>query len=157
VTEVEFHTGVVDPVGFACRLLRKATRRGARVRVMAPDDTLDALDRALWIFDERDFIPHVRVPGASAETAARTPIWLVPSLEATAGDAPAPTVLLNLGADAPQALSGLHRLIEIVSGDVDEAARGRLRWRAYKARGLDITHHTAPAADAGSLESPAHG
>jgi len=148
VTEVEFHTGVVDPLGFACRLLRKAVRRGVRVRVIAPEVTLGALDRALWVFDERDFVPHVRVPGATAATAARTPIWLAPTLEAAAGDAPAPCVMLNLGADAPQELSGLDRLIEIVSADVDEAARGRTRWREYKARGLGITHHTSP---------PAHG
>lgn len=148
MTEVEFHTGVADAVDFACRLLRKAVRRGVRVRVMAPADTLGALDRALWTFDERDFVPHVRVPGATAATAARTPIWLVPTLQAAAGDAPAPAVLLNLGADAPDELAGLDRLIEIVSADVDEAARGRSRWRAYKARGLGITHHPAPPAPA---------
>lgn len=148
MTEVEFHTGVVDPVGFACRLLRKAVRRGVRVRVVAPADTLGALDSALWTFDERDFVPHVRLPGVAAQTAARTPIWLVPTLHARAGEAPAPTVLLNLGAEAPDELSGLDRLIEIVSADPDNAARGRARWRAYKARGLAVTHHTA---------APAHG
>ena len=157
MTEVEFHTGVADPLGFACRLLRKAVRRGVRVRVIAPADTLGALDRALWTFDERDFVPHVRVPGASAATAARTPIWLTPSVQAAAGDAPAPAVLLNLGADAPQELTGLDRLIEIVSADVDEAARGRSRWREYKQRGLGITHHTAVPAAADLPESPAHG
>lgn len=146
MTEVEFHTGVADPLEFACRLLRKAVRRGVHVRVMAPADTLGALDRALWTFDEHDFVPHVRVPGASAATAARTPVWLVPSVQAGAGGAPAPAVLLNLGAEAPEDLAGLDRLIEIVAADVDEAARGRSRWRAYKARGLDITHHVAPAA-----------
>jgi DNA polymerase-3 subunit chi len=148
VTDVEFHTGVADPLEFACRLLRKAVRRGVRVRVMAPADTLGALDRALWTFDEGDFVPHVRVPGASAAAAARTPIWLVPSVHAAVGDATAPTVLLNLGADAPEELTGLDRLIEIVSAEVDEAARGRSRWRAYKVRGLGITHHTAPPASA---------
>lgn len=147
MTEVEFHTGVADPVGFACRLLRKAVRRGVRVRVIAPSDTLGALDRTLWTFDEREFLPHVRVPGASAATAARTPIWLVPHLQAAAGDAQPPALVLNLGADAPEELSGLDRLIEVVSADPDEAARGRARWREYKARGLGITHHSAPAAN----------
>ena len=163
MTEVEFHTGVADPLGFACRLLRKAVRRGVRVRVIAPNDTLAALDLALWTFDEHDFIPHVRVPGASEATAARTPIWLASTVQAPAGDAPTPAVLLNLGADAPDELSGLDRLIEIVSADVDEAARGRARWRAYKMRGLGITHHTVPlappalAASAASAAFPTHG
>lgn len=145
MTEVEFHTGVVDPVGFACRLLRKAVRRGVRVRVIAPTGTLGALDRALWTFDDREFLPHVHVPGASAATAARTPIWLVPDVQAATGDAPLPALVLNLGADAPEDLSGLDRLIEVVSADPDEAARGRSRWREYKARGLGITHHSAPS------------
>jgi DNA polymerase-3 subunit chi len=137
MTEVEFHTGVADPVAFACRLLRKACRGGVRVQVTAPPETLTALDRALWTFDERDFVPHVRQPGASAAVAARTPIWLATQ----AGLPGAPGVLVNLGADVPQDLGPVARLIEIVSGDADEADRGRGRWRAYKARGLQIVHH----------------
>ena len=146
MTEVEFHTGVADPLGFACRLLRKAVRRGARVRVIAPADTLGALDRALWTFDERDFVAHVRLPGATPDTAARAPIWLVPSLRQSAGDAPVPALVVNLGAEAPDELTGLDRLIEIVSDDPDDAARGRSRWRTYKARGLNIKHHNASTA-----------
>ena len=76
LTEVEFHTGVADRVGFACRLLRKASRQGARVLVTAPDEVLAELDRALWVFEERDFLPHVRMPGAKPAVAARTPVWL---------------------------------------------------------------------------------
>jgi hydroxyethylthiazole kinase-like sugar kinase family protein len=59
----------------------------------------------------------------------------------------ADALVLNLGADAPEELSGLDRLIEVVSADPDEAAGGRSRWRAYKARGLGITHHSAPSAN----------
>jgi DNA polymerase-3 subunit chi len=137
MTEVEFHTGVADPLVYACRLLRKACRAGVRVLVTAPPATLAALDRALWTFDEREFVPHVRQPGAGASLAARTPIWL-----AQRGGLPdAPRVLVNLGADAPEDLASVDRLIEIVSGDADEADRGRSRWRAYKERGLAVVHH----------------
>lgn len=144
MTEVEFHTGVADRIGFACRLLRKASRRGVRVLVTAPAEDLAALDRALWVFEERDFIPHVRVPGAPAAVAARTPIWLSPQVP---GDAAAPRVLLNLGAEAPPDLSALERLIEVVGNEPDEVERGRSRWRAYKQAGLQIKHHTAAAGD----------
>jgi DNA polymerase-3 subunit chi len=137
MTEVEFHTGVADPTAFTCRLLRKACRAGVRVLVTAPPATLAALDRALWTFDERDFVPHVRQPGASAPVAARTPIWLAPH----AGLPGAPRVLVNLGAEAPEDLGAVERLIEVVASDADEADRGRSRWRAYKARGLQIVHH----------------
>ena len=142
MTEVEFHTGVAQPTMFACRLLRKAARRGVRVQVTAPADVLAVLDQQLWTFEERDFVPHVRCPGASAAVASRTLIWLTPSM--IAGDAP--RVLVNLGADAPADLQALDRLIEIVSSEPDEAAGARLRWRDYKAQGLAIRHH----ADAGA-------
>jgi DNA polymerase III subunit chi len=137
MTEVEFHTGVADPLGFACRLLRKAVRQGVRVQVTAPPETLAALDRALWVFEERDFVPHVRMPGASPAVARRTPIWLAASQ--VEGDGPA--VLVNVGAEPPPALPALARLIEIVGAEPDDAARGRERWRHYKVQGLAIRHH----------------
>ncbi len=139
LTEVEFHTGVGDSVAFACRLLRKAYRQGARVWVTAPPPLLAELDRALWVVDERDFVPHVRVPGASAAVAARTAIWLSPGLPAEETDAAAPRVVVNLGAVAPADPAALDRLIEVVAAD--DAEGGRARWRGYKAAGFNIKHH----------------
>ena len=140
MTEVEFHTGVVDRIEFACRLLRKAHRGGHRVLVTAPAELLVELDRRLWTFDERDFVPHVRVPGADAALRQRTPIWL--AAERTAGGVDdVPQIVVNLGAPAPAQPASLDRLIEVVSSDPDDAAAGRERWRAYKSSGLQITHH----------------
>lgn len=139
MTEVEFHTGVADPLDFACRLLRKAYRRGVRVLVIAPPQRLQALDRLLWTFDERDFVPHLRVPSPDADMAARTPIWL-----ATPPAPPgAPATVVNLGATQPLALQGVDRLIEVVGTEPDEVQDGRVRWRAYKAAGLTVVHHAA--------------
>jgi DNA polymerase III subunit chi len=140
--EVEFHTGVPDTVGFACRLLRKACRQQARVLVTAPAALLTELDRALWTFEERDFVPHIRVPGGAASVRARTPIWL--AAQAGAGGLPdAPRLLVNIGAAAPADLDLLDRLIEIVGNEADEVVAGRERWRAYKAAGLQVVHHQA--------------
>ena len=66
MTEVEFHTSVTDPVAFAGRLLRRAARQGVRVQVTAPPEVLSLLDRNLWTAEAQDFVPHVRMPGASA-------------------------------------------------------------------------------------------
>lgn len=143
MTEVEFHTGVADPVAFACRLLCKASRAGARALVTAPPERLAALDRELWTFDERDFVPHVRVPGTVPAVAARTPIWLAAAASGQAGE---PRLVVNLGAAAPVDPVALDRLIEIVAADPDDAESARARWRAYKAAGLDIRHHVAAAA-----------
>lgn len=138
-TEVEFHTGVDEPLGFACRLLRKAYRKGSRVLVTAPSATLTRLDRELWTFDERDFVPHARWPGGAAAPAlaSRTPIWLVD------GEPPAdcPPVLVNLGAPVVAEPERFARIIEIVSGDEDDLQAGRQRWRDYKRRGLPLKQH----------------
>ena len=143
VTEVEFHTGVADRVGFACRLLRKACRSGARVLVTAPPGVLAELDRSLWTFEEREFLPHVRVPGGAPAVCRRTPIWLATAapvvVDAAAG--PAPRLVVNLGAEAPADLQALDRLIEVLSAEADDVDRGRARWRAYKAAGMNIVHH----------------
>lgn len=136
VAVVEFHTGVADRLGYACRLLRKAYRQGVRVQVTAAPADLAALDQALWTLDERDFIPHVRWPVASTGMAARTPLWLA-THALTEG---APPVLVNLGAEVPPRPDTLERIIEIVGNETEDVLGGRARWRAYKAAGLNPKH-----------------
>jgi DNA polymerase III subunit chi len=151
--QVEFHTGVADPVGFACRLLRKAWHARARVLVTAPPDTLAALDAALWTFEAQSFVPHLRLPAPDAAAAgsadlsdladlvARTPIWLAET--PPAGERP--PVLVNLGAVPPAGADDFARVIEIVAPD-DEARRaGRQRWRHYEGWGVQPLHHRAAA------------
>ena len=137
MTAVDFHTGLADPLRFACRLLRKAVRQGARIQVSAPPDVLDTLDRLLWTFEDKEFLPHVRQPGVPAELAARTPIWLS---EHALGSG-APSVLVNLGAPAPADLRGLSRVIEIVGSSPEAAEQGRARWRDYVTAGCQPDHH----------------
>jgi len=145
LTEVEFHTGVADPVAFACRLLGKAYRTGSRVLVTAPAAQLTALDRALWLVDDPSFIPHARLP-APAALLSRSPLWLAQSrAQAADADGPPPVVLINLGADVPTPLEGLSRVIEVVGAEPAERDAGRARWRTYTALGLAIKHHNAAA------------
>lgn len=144
---VEFHTGVADDVGFACRLLRKAYQQGARVQVHAPGPTLARLDRDLWTFVEREFIPHLRLggPGPWPAAARLTPLWLLEGELPADLALPAPPVLVNLGAPAPSRLDGLARIIEVVARDADDEQRGRARWRTYRALGLEVVHHARSA------------
>lgn len=145
MTEVEFHTGLADPVRFACRLLRKAVRQGARATVTAPAPTMAALDRELWTFDERDFVPHVRWRGdCPPHLLARTPLWLVEDL--SEGLPPgASGLVVNVGAAMSPVPVETARLIELVGQDPADEAGARARWRAYKERGLRIVHHAAGA------------
>ncbi len=144
VAQVDFHSGVVAPVHYACRLLRKAWRQGVSVLVTAPSSTLAALDRELWTFEAHEFVPHLRVrPGQAADAALRrTPIWLCEGEP----PGPCPKVLVNLDADLPEVGEPFERIIEIVSSQGEERQRARARWRAYEAQGWTIRHHPQPSA-----------
>jgi DNA polymerase-3 subunit chi len=136
---VEFHHGVGDKLAYACRLLRKAYRSGARVVVTGQASQLKELDRQLWTFDEPDFLPHILV--GEAPVAPRlhdTPVWLTTQPASAPGH---PAVLVNLGDVLPDGLDHFQRLFEVVSLQPDDRQRGRQRWRAYEAMGWEVHPH----------------
>jgi DNA polymerase-3 subunit chi len=139
MTVVSFHFNVADRREYACRLLRKATRSGARVAVAGPVQALSDLDRSLWMFDPLDFVPHWRGK-SSTELPQRlrsTPIVLVDELD----DLGAYPVLLNLHADVPAMDAFPARVIEIVGRHENDRAAARERWRAYARAGVTIERH----------------
>jgi DNA polymerase-3 subunit chi len=143
MTEISFHFNVPDRTEYACRLLRKALRKGAQVVVTGTPPVLAELDRALWSFDPLEFVPHV-MPRPGQELAPRlrtTPVWLVADL-AQAGHH---DVLVNLHDDAPAGFESFARVIEIVTPiDADRAA-ARQRWKHYATRGYAIEKHEVAA------------
>lgn len=144
MTQVDFHSGVGDKVRYACRLLRKAARQGARVQVCGPAEEVGLLDRALWTFEPGEFLPHVRlVPGAApAPLLHRTAIWLTEPQQAWPEGLEPAAVLVNLGPGSVEAAPHVQRVIEIVADDPQEVQAGRLRWREWAERGLKPVHHT---------------
>jgi DNA polymerase-3 subunit chi len=139
MTEVSFHFNVPDRMAYACRLLRKAVRRGAKVVVCAPGDVLARLDKQLWVFEPLEFLPHVLVrPGqAPAARLQDTPVWLAEQ----AGAAPHREVLLNLGDDLVDGFEDFARVIELVPQEGDGRLAGRTRWKHYKDRGYELNRH----------------
>ncbi|HMN77462.1 MAG TPA: DNA polymerase III subunit chi [Burkholderiaceae bacterium] len=143
MTEVMFHLRVADQVAYACRLLRKAHARDARVVVCAPARVLAELDALLWTADPASFLPHVRLPAdaASPAPADPTPIWLVERTD----QAPARDVLVNLGNEIVAGFETFARLIEIVPEDEAATQAARRRWKYYADRGYALAHHEARA------------
>ncbi len=139
MTEISFHFNVPDRTEYACRLLRKALRKGAQIVVTGAPPVLANLDRTLWTFDPLEFVPHVMArPGQ--EIAARlrtTPVWLVADL-AQAGHH---DVLVNLHDDAPAGFEGFARVIEIVTPEERDRLAARQRWKHYATRGYAIEKH----------------
>lgn len=142
-TRVDFHTGVADKLGYACRLLRKAWRAGGRVVVAGSPDQLTRLDALLWTFEVGEFIPHARLLAgqAVAPHLARTPIWLADVPADIPADAGLPDVLVNLGPGWVAGFEGFPRVIEIVAEPADDVASGRQRWRQYLAAGITPANH----------------
>ncbi len=138
MTEVNFHTGMADPLDYACRLLRKAQRSGAGVVVAGDPGLLDRLDALLWSFEPLEFIPHVRLRGGLVPAAhgVATPIWLTDDPR----EAPHHEVLVNLGPGVSAGFEGFQRLFELVGIEPAERDAGRRRWQHFKARGYPVVH-----------------
>ncbi len=137
--EVAFHTGLDDKLGYACRLVRKAWRQGAQLRISADAPTLARLDALLWTFEPAEFLAHVRVrPGEAPAPGvqAATRIWL----SAHAAACPPCPVLVNLGPDIDADGTPKEKIIELVGADDAERQTGHARWRHYKTLGWPMTH-----------------
>jgi DNA polymerase-3 subunit chi len=134
VAQLEFHTGIADPLGYSCRLLRKAYRRGSKVVVCGEPERLMRLDTLLWTFEQLEFVPHARLAAGEEVSLAlqRTPIWLVERRARW----PEADVVVNLGREAVDEPQRFARLIEIVGEEPDDVQAGRARWRHYAALGM---------------------
>ena len=144
MAQVEFHSGVAAPLHFACRLLRKAWRSGARVVVTGEAAMLAEVDRLLWTFEPLEFEPHWRGAGVDAvpERLRETPVLLLEQHSPALGH----DVLVNLGHEVPPDWQRYRRVIEVVSRDEFDRDRARARWRHYGAAGATIEKHEAGGA-----------
>ena len=136
MTRIDFHTGVADQIGYACRLVRKAYGAGQQLVVVGEAPILASLDAALWTFSPLDFIPHC---GVESPLAAKTPVVL----STTPGQAPHHAVLINLGGAVPDDFARFERLLEIVGATPEAVTAGRDRYRFYRDRGYQLTNHVA--------------
>jgi len=147
---LEFHTDIADPLGYSCRLLRKAYRRALKVVVCGEPDTLSRLDTLLWTFEQLEFVPHARLRAGERPDAAllsHTPIWLADAQASW----PQVDVVVNLGEQPVAEPSRFERIIEIVGDASADRQAGRVRWRHYTTLGLTpalaSSGATASAAD----------
>jgi DNA polymerase-3 subunit chi len=144
LTDVAFHTGIANPLDYACRLLRKAYRSGAHVAVHGEPALLDRLDQALWTFEPLEFVPHAVLPrdGDHAQRLALSPIVLVKS-PATAP--PACRIGVSLAGHPVEDVAAFDRLIAIVGLDPEHRDAGRQRWREYERAGHAVSHVAKPS------------
>lgn len=131
MTNVAFHLNVGDVGAYACRLLRKAYLKGARVKVLTSPEQVPSLTRQLWTIGQGDFVPHATA-SASPRVRERSPILIGTDASNDAGA----TVLLNLGGGWPGRVEDFDRVIEVVGLADADRQRARERWKSYRAAGF---------------------
>ncbi|MCP5266690.1 MAG: DNA polymerase III subunit chi [Burkholderiaceae bacterium] len=135
MTRIDFHFNTPEKLVYACRLVRKVMRSGSKTVVFCSEhEPLERLDRLLWTFSDRDFLPHVQVHDP---LAPETPIVLATG----AVDTPHHDVLVNIGAQTPPIFSRFERVVELVSTEEADRAAARERWRFYRDRGYPMNRH----------------
>lgn len=138
MTEVAFHVNVPDPLGYACRLVRKGYLLGMTMLVVGDARQMVTLNKQLWAMRSVDFVPHCL---SSEEGAAVARSAVVLSDGSAQGCERAFDVLVNLSANMPSAYSSFGKVFEVVSlADADLQA-ARQRWRAYQQAGLEPERH----------------
>jgi DNA polymerase-3 subunit chi len=116
-------------------LLEKTLARGWRAVVQAAsDERLEALDLALWTYDEESFLPHGH---ARSGFASDQPIFLT-----TGDDNPnGAGVRFLVDGARPAAFEGASRFVFLFDGHDEEAVESaRSQWKAAKAAGCAVTY-----------------
>ena len=122
-------TGLEDALP---RLLGRTLEAGERAVVRcASAERLAALDAALWLCPEPDWLPH------GTADADLQPIWLT-----TADDAPnGGRFLFLVDGAGSEKLEAFARVFDIFDGnDEEQVAQARERWKAAKAAGHGLSY-----------------
>lgn len=133
--EIRFYHNAPDRLRVACVLTAKASARGHKISVFAPDNGVARhFDQMLWGFQPLAFVPHV---AAGSPLAAETGVVIGNTLDVLPHD----EVLINLGDALPAALDRFQLVLEIVGPSEAERQAARLRYRSYKERGYTLSAH----------------
>lgn len=141
MTDVVFHYGVADKSDYAIRLLRKAVRSGARVRVALAPTELATFSARLWAMAPTGFVAHCD-DQAPASMKRRSPVILGTS---GVSDEPEVAVLLNLTDDMPEDPQRYEKILEVITTDPQDRQQGRTRKRAYDSAHCPVLMHDAGA------------
>ena len=118
------------------KLLEKVLENGMRAVVIAgSEERIEALDTALWTYQQDSFLPHGSVRDGNAEAQ---PVWLTVNDENPNG---ATYLVLTDGADSHQLASYARCAVMFDGADEEAVAAARKRWQDYKAAGHKLTYN----------------
>lgn len=120
---------------FTCKLAEKAYKKGHSIHILTADSQqTERLDKLLWVYDEKSFIPHV-VSGD--KLADKTPIHIGSEIDKVSLF----DVLINLQSTLPTKIAEFERIAEIVSGDSQQRQAARTRYREYQQQDCKVVTH----------------
>ena len=136
MTRIDFYelkSGRFRPDQLLCQLSLKAHKNQQRVLLLteSEQDSL-RLDKALWTFDDVNFIPHGINEGSQT-------LNCINIYHQTQANEPY-DILINTHSKVPEHIGQFARVIELVHEHNKEVAREHFRY--YKDRGYPINHNS---------------
>jgi DNA polymerase III subunit chi len=130
-----YHLTRTGPDQALPRLLGRALEAGQRAVVMCgSEERVDALDAALWLAPDPEWLPHGTARMGYPELQ---PVWITASDEAPNG---ARFLFLIDGAESAR-LEAFDRVFDLFDGGSEESvAAARRRWTKAKAAGHALTY-----------------
>lgn len=126
-----YHLTRTGPADALPALLGRTLGAGKRAVVQCAAERVAALDTALWLCNDPDWLPHAASGDASVQ-----PIWITAADEAPNGGS-----FLFLLDGVAATLARYERVFDLFDGKNEEAvAAARTRWRAAKAAGHSLTY-----------------
>lgn len=124
------------PYRFVCQLTERVRTEGYDMYIhTASREEAVTIDDLLWTFRDISFLPHAVIDSADA-------VEDCPVIIGWEGEAPlARRVLINLSGAAPDNPDAYERIIEIVASEPEGRRQARLRYKDYRARGLELHSH----------------
>ena len=138
MTRADFY--IVDvptiPYRFVCQIADKVRTEGYDMYIHAATrEEAATIDDLLWTFRDISFLPHAAIDSADGVEGCPVVIgWEGEALLAR-------RVLINLSGAVPDNPDAYERIIEIVPSEAESRHQARLRYKNYRARGLEMHSH----------------
>ena len=124
------------PYRFVCQLTSKIRGEGYEIYIHAASrEEAETLDDLLWTFRDISFLPHALVDADEATEQ-------YPVIIGWEGATPLTRqLLINLSGSMVADTDAYERIIEVAPADPEQRQQARLRYKDYRARGLELHSH----------------
>ena len=131
------------PYRFVCQLASKIRGEGYDIYIhVASREEAETLDNLLWTFRDISFLPHALVD--TGEATEQYPVII-----GWEGTTPLTRrLLINLSGGTVAGTDSYERIVEVTPADPEQRQQARLRYKDYRARGLEMHSHNISATHA---------